>query len=188
MRSRKNVTMQLSNGHLSGKYQFQENMKQFKGLFNIQTPQDVFVKMEHDLKRLIDSPLDQYAAFDFFVTAEHLVDWLLPDRHENDKEASRARKALRDSNILLQVVSHIANGSKHFVALAKHQQSVEKTESTKGAFQADAMQSDSFQISQLIIHLHGQAVVELGLQIEVIDLSKRVLQFWKNHKLFNEIS
>lgn len=151
-------------------------MSAFKGLFELQTPHDLLEKLRHDLERLRDSPIDQYAAFDFFVTAEHLIDWLLPG---DGKRA--AREAQRNSDSLLQVVSHIANGSKHFEATAKHHQSVQDTETTNGVFQAGTFQSDAFDVPRLIIHLHGQAAADLGSQIEVIALAEKVLQFWENH-------
>jgi hypothetical protein len=78
-------------------------------------------KLQHDLERMTKSPQDQYAAFDFFVTAEHILDWIYPD----DKAA---QKFLRSSNPLLRITSHLANGSKHFQAKAARHQSVKGTE------------------------------------------------------------
>ena len=78
-------------------------------------------KMEHDLARMESSPQDQYAAFDFFVTAEHLVDWIYP-------KDTAGRRALRTSTVLLRITSHIENGAKHFEATAKHHNSVSEIE------------------------------------------------------------
>jgi hypothetical protein len=87
-------------------------MNKFTGLFELRLPTDLIRKLRHDLERMETSPLDQYAAFDFFVTAEHIVDWL----HPTDEPS---RRALRDSSHLLRITSHLANGSKHFEATAK---------------------------------------------------------------------
>ena len=45
-------------------------MSRFGGFFALGTPADLLKKLRHDFS---------YAAFDFFVTAEHLLDWKYPD-------------------------------------------------------------------------------------------------------------
>ncbi|MFW1471013.1 hypothetical protein [Vibrio parahaemolyticus] len=67
---------------------------------NLSQAKDLLEKAKYDYKRLVDNPSDSYAAFDFFVTVEHLPDWL------NDK-------SIRRDNDILKLVSHIANGAKH---------------------------------------------------------------------------
>jgi hypothetical protein len=102
-------------------YKKESPVTEFKGFGELQTPGDLVRKLEHDLDRLKNSPQDQYAAFDFFVTAEHIVDWL----HPTDRTA---REAMRSSSPLLRITSHIANGVKHFEAKAKHHRSVSDIE------------------------------------------------------------
>src|SRR5215210_3209748 len=92
-----------------------EVMTGFKGLFELQTPQDLLQKLQHDYQRLKDDPLNPYPAFDFFVTAEHMLEWVHPGYANK-----QPRTNLRKSNVLLQVCSHIANGSKHFEVEAPH--------------------------------------------------------------------
>jgi hypothetical protein len=46
----------------------------FNGFAELRIPRDLVKKLQFDLKRVLESPQDQYAAFDFFVTAEHIVD------------------------------------------------------------------------------------------------------------------
>jgi hypothetical protein len=46
------------------------------GFFELQSPLDLLNKMEADYARLSRNPLDTYAAFDFFVAAAHLPEWL----------------------------------------------------------------------------------------------------------------
>jgi hypothetical protein len=48
-----------------------------KGFAKIRSVGDLFAKLQHDLHRMHNDPLNEYAAFDFFVTAEHMVDWHL---------------------------------------------------------------------------------------------------------------
>ena len=60
-----------------------------KGFIPLQTPKDLLAKLEHDLGRMEADPTDAYAAFDFFVTAEHVLDWLHPDS-ANGRQAARS--------------------------------------------------------------------------------------------------
>ncbi|MDZ7412947.1 MAG: hypothetical protein ONB15_05350 [candidate division KSB1 bacterium] len=147
-----------------------------QGLFQLQSARDILDKLRHDLERLKSEPLNQYAAFDFFVTARHMPEWLYPgDAHGTQ------RKALVQQHTLLQICEHIGDGSKHFQATAKHHKSVKNTSLEGAAFQANAFQANAFQIGQLIVTLDGQAAVDFGPTIEVTDLATKVLQFWENH-------
>lgn len=47
-----------------------------KGFFHLQRPSALVDKMHYHTLQLKSYPLDTYAAFDFFVTAHHLPDWL----------------------------------------------------------------------------------------------------------------
>lgn len=90
-----------------------------KGFFDLQTAVDLLGKLEREFRRMQAAPLDVDHAFNFFVTAEHLLDWLYPGR-----ENRRVREKARTGHYLLALVSHIANGSKHFQAEAAHHQSM----------------------------------------------------------------
>ncbi|MEO6563915.1 MAG: hypothetical protein ABIN99_12870 [Nitrosospira sp.] len=88
-------------------------MNKYQGLGELKLPADLVKKLKHDLERLKNSPQDQYAAFDFFITAEHILDWIYPNNWNE-------RKKHRSSVPLLRITSHIANGAKHFEAAKKH--------------------------------------------------------------------
>jgi len=115
-----------------------------------------------------------YMAFDFFVTARHIPDWLYPGN-------TTAQRQLFDQNILLQVCRHIADGSKHFEAIAKQHTTVKDTARTEVAFQPDAFQSTSFQVGRLILILDGAAAVQYGVSMAVTTLAKSILTFWESH-------
>jgi hypothetical protein len=149
-------------------------MSQFKGFFPLQKPGDLLAKLRHDYQRLKSSPTDTYAAFDFFVTGYHMLDWLYPyDKKRREQEEKES--------ILLQVCSHIANGIKHFHAIAKKHQSVADERVQEGAFQRDAFQANAFQVEALIFQLDGQAAVQFGTEVECLALATQVLQYWENH-------
>jgi len=145
-----------------------------KGFGQLDRPAHLLEKLRHDLGRVTCDPSDQYAAFDFFVTAEHMVDWVLPGLAQRQAQAR-----LRGSDPLLQVVSHIANGSKHFVAEARHHQHVQHVDAPPSAFQPSAFESSAFQTGALYVTLDGTSAQALGSQIEVTDLAKRVFRFWQ---------
>lgn len=143
----------------------------FKGFATLQTAGDLLRKAQHDYERLRSAPDDVYAAFDFFVSAYHILDWL----HPNDRTG---REDDERRSLLLQVCSHIANGAKHFQATAKKHTSVADVYSEEGAFQRDCFQADAFQVGGLVVELDGQAAQAFGTRLEVIDLARRVLEHW----------
>ena len=81
------------------------------GIFALSTVDDLFAKARRDLDRLRNDPADSYAAFDFFVTARHIPDWLYP----NDK--AKIEHLFRD-NYELRLCRHIADQGKHFEVTA----------------------------------------------------------------------
>jgi len=153
------------------------NPSQFKGLFDLQSPQDLLKKLGHDLERLTNSPRDQYAAFDFFVTARHMPEWLHPGEQNRKK-----REDLERGSPLLRVCAHIGDGSKHFQATASKHRSVQGTAVQEGAFQRDAFQLDAFQVDALIICLERDTAEALGLEkIDCVELARRVLDYWQDY-------
>ena len=151
-------------------------MPSFKGFALLQRPDDLVAKLAHDFERIRASPADAYAAFDFFVTAEHIVDWLLPDSPGVDQ--SPARKSKRQSSALLRITSHIANGAKHFEALAKHHDSVADLEQQSGGFDPLAFSPRAF--SPAAFKMHGLNVrLENDKVVHVLTLAEDVLSYWQ---------
>ncbi len=145
-------------------------MAAYAGFFELRTPQDLLRKLRHDYQRIAQSPTDTYAAFDFFVTAHHMIDWL-PSTWPVPKTQVRRE-------LLLRVCSHIANGAKHFVVDPKRHDSVEDTEA-KGAFQRNAFQEEAFDVQRSVVELKGGAALALGNSIEVPELARQVFDFWE---------
>jgi hypothetical protein len=153
------------------------NSPQFKGLFDLQSPQDLLKKLRHDLERLTNSPCDQYAAYDFFVTARHMPEWVYPGEQNLKKRADLER-----SSPLLRVCAHIGDGSKHFQATAPKHRSVQRTAVQEGAFDRDALQPDAFQVDALIICFERDTAKALGIkEIDCVELARRVLDYWQDY-------
>jgi hypothetical protein len=151
-------------------------MTSFKGFAPLQQPRDLVAKLRHDFERMRAAPDDAYAAFDFFVTAEHIVDWLLPDKPGANQAA--ARKARRASLELLEITSHLANGAKHFQALAKQHDSVADVKLAQGGFDPRAFSPTAF--SPAAFRMHGLNVhLEDGRVLNVLSLAEDVLRHWQ---------
>jgi hypothetical protein len=146
-----------------------------KGFGRLQTPRDLLQKLRHDRSRMEADPDDVYAAFDFFVTADHILDWLYPDSPGASQR--HKRQAHRDREPLLQIVSHLANGAKHFEAVASHHTSVTDISSQFGAFDPRSFSPRSFSPSAFSMP---------GLHVRLTDgrlehsyvLADDVLDYW----------
>lgn len=144
-------------------------MSKLNGVFTLRSPHDLRIKLEADLKRLRDadpSSLEaQYAAFDFFVCAEHIPDWL----HHNEGGSKSHHRSYSDG----AMVSHIANGAKHFQVRDNQHKSVRDTATTAKGFQAGGFQNRGFQVASLVIEL------EDGRTENVLEVANRVVTYWQ---------
>jgi len=144
------------------------------GAFGLETPKDLLGKLERELEKLRVSPNDRDSAFNFFVTAEQMLDWLYLGK------ANRAtREALRKAEPLLKVVSHLANSSKHFDQLAKHHQSVDKSGSFGAFFDGSFFGGGFFGGERLLIVFRGDATKSFGQSKPVIEVAEKVYRFWQ---------
>ena len=151
----------------------------FHGFFELRTARDLLEKLRRDLERLRAAPLDTDAAFNFFVTAEHLLDWVYPK-----KAGTAQRTAERKASSLLQVCSHLANGAKHFETEAKQHKSVDQTVKRSGFFPAGMFPPGflpMFPDAQLVVKLKGGAAKALGSSVPALTLAEQVLKYWDAH-------
>jgi hypothetical protein len=150
-----------------------------RGFFLLRTANDLLQKLERDFKKLKQHPLDVDLAFNFFVTAEHILDWKYPGRANKSN-----RETLRNAEVLLQVTSHLASGAKHFDVEAKHHTSVKDTGRVgywPEGYWPRGYWPEGYWPESLIVHLDGTAASLLSSQISVLDLASSVLQFWQSH-------
>jgi len=152
-------------------------MGSLKGFNSLKNASDLLKKLEYDYKRLINSKKDTYAAFDFFITAYHLLDWQYPD--SNNKDNKQKRKDIEKGCLLLQICSHIANGVKHFEATRSQHQSVSDVQNKGKVFKDNVFEEGVFDNGELIIKLEGKASYEFGPEIRCSELAEKVLKYWK---------
>jgi hypothetical protein len=79
------------------------------GFFKLEDPFDLLQKLEHDLNRLKAIPTDSYAAFDFFVTATHMPEWIRMVGWTFSPPTE-----MRTATIF-ELCGKLGNGAKHFV-------------------------------------------------------------------------
>ena len=147
------------------------------GIFDLRRPSDLLQKLGREFGRLQAAPDNVDHAFNFFVTAEHLLDWLHPGG-----EGESQRKLTRASERILEVVWDIASGAKHF-ELRDYHQSVART-TRQGSYFADGHWASGhfakghFGGATLIIHLSGDAANALGPSITALGLAEQVHAYW----------
>ena len=145
-----------------------------QGAFGLETPQDLLGKLRREFERLRANPNDQDSAFNFFVTAEQMLDWVYPGNPNKN-----AREALRNAELLLQVVSHLASKSKHYDQLARHHRSVDSSGSVGPFFGGKFFGGGFFGSSRQMIQFKGQAAKTFGESMPAVELAQRVLSFWE---------
>ncbi len=90
------------------------------GLWGLDSPEALFGKLTRDLARMRAAPRDPDPAFDFFVTAYHMHEWVA----QGDKALA---KTLETDDLILSA-GHIATRGKHFSAQAKKWVQLQSTE------------------------------------------------------------
>ena len=71
-------------------------MPGFEAFFELKTRADLVEKLRHDLSRIRQNQTDSYAAFDFFVTAEAMMDWRYPGLGGKPEQERGAGHAVRN--------------------------------------------------------------------------------------------
>lgn len=142
-----------------------------KGFFDLQTPEHLLAKAHRDYLRMCKNYLDTDAAFDFFVTARHVPDWL-----EADGRGAAASAFAR--HVQLRICRHIADGAKHFEATAKQHQQIEGTSVAFFADDESGLIEVKFGPDELVIGL-SQNDPETGIygkRIEIGRLAEETLR------------
>ena len=83
-------------------------------------------------------------------------------------------------NVLLAVTSHIANGSKHFIADRLHHRSVSHVDAPPDWIEPGRVQPDWVETGELLITLEGFGRHKLGANLRVRNLADQILEFWES--------
>jgi hypothetical protein len=150
------------------------------GLFSLVSALDLRQKLHHDFEALCANPFDPYIGFNFFVTAEHLLDWQYPG-DANKLHRTNARK----SELLLQIASHIASGGKHFIVEGKHHTSVACTRNQQGWFGSyfGRYFGSYFGRVGMMVELDGVAASTFGKSVSTVALAEKLVGYWDSQSL-----
>jgi hypothetical protein len=103
----------------------------------------------------------------FLVTAEHLPEWC-------------GDVSIRRQEPLLRVVSHLANGAKHFRVTDPRHNSVTSVGSRPGLFDPRIFDPRLFDTGGLYVELTSEEAQNFGLAVvTVLRLANEVLQYWE---------
>lgn len=140
-----------------------------RGIFNLRTTSDLFEKLNHDLGRMKKDRMDSYAAFDFFVTAISMKDWINKNGGHFSGGTSNYDKQL------WKTCDHIRNGSKHFEV--NSHRAVKETRPVDGAFSPNTFEPNAYHTSRLVVHLESEEAKDLGSVIDTVTLAEKVMDF-----------
>jgi len=141
------------------------------GVWNLDSPQALLQKMESDLARMRSAPQDARPAYDFFVTAYHMLEWA-----ERDE---KRRQALFKASPLLQIAGHIATGAKHFNPTSKTWRQVHGTETgMRGPLGATPAGIPT--PLWLILDENAAKQVPCAVEITAVALGQLLLDWWKH--------
>jgi hypothetical protein len=146
-----------------------------EGFSELTTPAHLLQKLEREYARLQASPMNVDHAWNFFVTAEHLPDWISGGQPR--MPTGETLKAFKQRYRLTRVCSHLANGGKHFAPLPFHD-SVSGI-ARDGVYEPGVYDEAVFE-EWLSIHLTPPEVAAWGkANIDVRELAGKVLAFWQ---------
>jgi hypothetical protein len=148
-----------------------------RGLFDLLSGDDLCAKLEHDYERVSRNPADVFAAFDFLVTAWHLLEWKYPG-----KSSQKQREDMYKQYPILALCEHLAVGGKHFEPANKKLNSVSETRRDsvweRGVWAPGVWQRGTWK-DDLVVELTGEARVAFGARLTMKELADLVMKFWR---------
>lgn len=164
--------------------------------FDLKDPRNLLRKLEREYDRWKADPLNVDFAWNFFVTAEHLPDWIYyqdmpttgterPDLLDGQKPYDFKMALMRPA---LRICSHLANGAKHFHLTNINLTSVGDTVREMTGYIEDGYIEDDYFAEELMlrVHLTPQEQTALGrdsADVDALALASWVLEFWRMRKI-----
>ena len=137
------------------------------GFLFLKDANSLFKKLKHDYETFKADNKDQYKAYNFFVTAEHLPDWV-------------GDTTIKDKNPYLRIASHLATGAKHFQVTNPKKDSVHST--AIDVYVVEGHTEEEYFETVLTLIITDKEAEELGINsIAVMNLADEVISFWSKH-------
>jgi hypothetical protein len=158
--------------------------------YTLKNPGDLLRKLEREYDRWKADSLNVDLAWNFFVTVEHLPDWVY---YQDMPTSGTERPDLLDGQMpynfkmaltrpMLRICSHLANGAKHFHLRNSNFTSVTSTHERPGVFEPGVFIEGVFESPALMVDLtrcEQQALSSAEASIEALNLAADVLAFWQ---------
>jgi hypothetical protein len=148
-----------------------------RGLFDLLSVEDLCDKLEYDYRRLQENAADAFAAFDFLVTAWHLLEWKYPGN-----SAKKQREDICKQYPILALCEHLAVSGKHFEPTSKKLSSVKGTRRNsawkRGAWATGAWKPGVWK-DDLVVELTGEARIAFGDRLTMREIADLVMTFWR---------
>ena len=139
------------------------------GFFDLKTADQLYSKLKADFRSLGDHHKDTYLAYNFFVTANHLGEWL-----------HWSRDQMREHSIL-RICEHLAVGAKHFSVSNKTIRSVKRA-SSEGWVENGWVEPGWVEAGKPVVTLTEDEASKFGEEtIDVLTLAQKVMTFWSEH-------
>jgi hypothetical protein len=147
------------------------------GLFDLVSVDDLCGKLEHDYQRVKENASDVFSAFDFVVTAWHLLEW----RHPGN-EGKNQRRTLLEHNPILAVCEHLCVSGKHYAPSDPRIDAVgasfRSSAWARGAWAPGSWAKGVWR-DELLIDLSGPAADAFGERLTMDRLADLVMEFWR---------
>ena len=137
---------------------------------SLQNYHDLWNKVKHDYELIQKQPNEVYFLYNFFVTAYHMVDWYAEGNKNLRKEI--------ESNLIIKIAYHIANGAKHLVLNNPKNNAVESFQS-ESYYEKDYYE-DGYYAHEILITLTEDYHSEFGKQMSAIDFATKLMEYWDN--------
>lgn len=146
-----------------------------RGLFDLLSSEYLCAKLEHDYERVRSNTADVFAAFDFLVTAWHLLEWKYPG-------ARKKRKEIKKQYPILALCEHLAVSGKHFEPTDPNLNTVSETHRNsvwkRGAWASGAWKQGVWK-DDLVVELTDEAQEVFGDKITMKEIADKVMEFWR---------
>jgi hypothetical protein len=86
---------------------------------------------------------------------------------------------IENGELLLQIASHLPNGSKHFELNAPKHKSVDDAQRRDGPFDNSAFTANAFDTGELVVLLKGDAAAQFGKSVSALEVAKKMVEYWK---------
>jgi hypothetical protein len=161
-----------------------------EGFFEMTTYVYLFQKLEREYERWKADPLNVDHAWNFFVTAEHLPDWMGRTHTGPPLLGGESIKKFKTDRPLLRICSHLANGGKHLIPHPKQHSSVDRTVCELTGYIEDGYIEDGYFAEEpmLRVYLTPDELAALGRDTADVDalwLADRIMELWRDWPALN---